>query len=97
MRIPPHEEALLDGLGAALGTLRTELERRMDARFAELEQAIPRFCGVYAAGRTYEPNSLVVKSGSLWISLARTTEPPGRSSWQLCVKQGEAGRGPGIA
>jgi hypothetical protein len=52
MRIPPHEEVLLDAIGAALGTLRTELERRMDARFAALEEQIPRFCGVYAAGRT---------------------------------------------
>jgi hypothetical protein len=65
MRISPHEEVLLDAMGAALGTLRMELEQRMDARFADLEQQIPRFCGVHSAGRTYEPNSLVVKSGSL--------------------------------
>jgi hypothetical protein len=57
MKISPHEDVLLDAMGAALGALRMELERRMDARFAELEQQIPRFCGVYAAGRTYEPNT----------------------------------------
>jgi hypothetical protein len=92
MRIPPRDDVLLDAVAAAIGTMRREIEELMDARLAALETQIPKFCGVHSAGRTYEPNSFVVKSGSLWISLARTTEPPGRPSWQLVTKQGEVGK-----
>ena len=32
-----------------------------------------------------EPHSLVVKNGSLWISLTKTTLGPGTGDWQLPV------------
>jgi uncharacterized protein (DUF885 family) len=54
-----------------------------------VKATVPRFCGVHAAARTYEPNSLVVKNGSLWISLVKTTQGPGTTDWQLCTKQGD--------
>jgi hypothetical protein len=54
----------------------------------KIESQIPRFCGPHEAARTYEAHSLVVKAGSLWISLVRTVKPPGTDDWQLITKQG---------
>jgi uncharacterized protein YaiI (UPF0178 family) len=74
-----------DGLAATLSKVQSELRAEIKA----LEVTIPRFCGVHEAGRTYEPHSLVIRGGSLWISLCRTTQPPGTDAWQLCTKSGE--------
>jgi hypothetical protein len=82
-------DALVDVLADVLAQTRKEMTAEFTKKLAEIEQKIPKFCGVHEAGRTYGPNALVVKSGSLWISLTRTAQPPGTSDWQLCTKSGE--------
>jgi hypothetical protein len=56
----------------------------------EIERRMVKFHGVHEAGRTYEANALVVKRGSLWISVTKTTLPPGSTDWQLKPRAGEA-------
>jgi hypothetical protein len=74
----------------AVGTLRQEI--------AAVEAKQLRFYGVHEPGRSYAPNSMVVKKGGLWIALTSTGTVPGSDdSWQLAVKSGEAGRAPAIA
>jgi hypothetical protein len=75
------KKAAVPAIGDALAAMRTELEAKQ-----------LRFMGVYEPGRTYRPNSLVVRSGGLWCALSPTTDAPGRSSaWQLVTKSGEVG------
>lgn len=53
--------------------------------------AIPRYCGVYEAARTYTAGDQVTHAGSLWACAATTTARPGSGEgWTLQVKQGRA-------
>jgi hypothetical protein len=74
-----------------------DLVRRVD----ELERAQMRFRGTYKSGELYRAGDLTIRSGSLWVCLESTTEPPGGSGsghWQLAVKRGSvASREPGYA
>jgi hypothetical protein len=83
-------DVLVDALADALAQVRKEMTAEFTQKLAEIERKIPRFCGVHEAARTYPAHSFVVKSGSLWISLAETAQPPGTPAWQLCTKSGEA-------
>jgi hypothetical protein len=62
----------------------------LDEKVADLEARQLVFKGVWREG-TFEPNSLVVKGGGLWLSRVRTTTAPGSNSddWQLCTKSGQ--------
>ena len=68
-----------------LGRFRSELR----AEIQEVASTVPKFAGVHSVGRTYEANSLVIRNGGLWISLVKTTLPPGSTDWCLCTKAGE--------
>jgi hypothetical protein len=74
-----------------------DLVRRVD----ELERAQMRFRGTYKSGELYRGGDLTIRSGSLWVCLESTTEPPGGSGsghWRLAVKRGSvASREPGYA
>jgi hypothetical protein len=74
-----------DCLSATLGKMNSALRAEIKAVAA----TVPKFCGVHEAARTYEPHSLVVKGGGLWIALRRTTQPPGTDAWCLCTKSGD--------
>jgi hypothetical protein len=78
-------DTLVDVFAKVLARERKGFEQKL----TEIERQIPKFHGVHEAGRTYEPHSLVVKGGGLWISLIKTTRPPGCEDWQLCTKSGE--------
>ena len=60
------------------------------------DRPVPKYCGVWSAGKTYQENSLVTKQGSLWIAKRTTAAFPGGGaepdSWQLCVKRGQDGK-----
>jgi hypothetical protein len=90
---------IADGLKRALpaliarhtGTLTSQVNA-LEEKVADLEartKAMPTFCGVFEAGRVYEPGNQVIKRGGLWVARCQTTAPPGGSDdWQLCVKAG---------
>jgi hypothetical protein len=44
--------------------------------------------GVHESGKHYPQNSLVTRSGGLWISTAATSETPGDgpTAWRLAIK-----------
>jgi hypothetical protein len=84
------EEQVPKLLELVIGTLRKEM--------AEVEAKQLKFYGVHEPGRSYAPNSMVVKKGGLWIALTATGTVPGSDdSWQLAVKSGEAGKAPAVA
>jgi hypothetical protein len=67
--------------------------KRQEAQERELKslkdkQTIWR--GIYSAGQKYPRNSLVTRSGSLWVSTEDTASAPGNenSCWTLVVKNG---------
>ena len=64
----------------------------LESRVAALEERpIPTYRGVHQEAKTYASNSLVTRSGGLWISMMSTTSTPGAdSSWKLIVKKGGA-------
>jgi hypothetical protein len=80
-----REVAVTNAICDVIGRVRSELRGEIKA----VEQTVPRFCGVHTVGRTYEANSLVIRNGGLWISLAKTTLPPGSTDWCLCTKAGD--------
>jgi hypothetical protein len=82
MLLAPELDGLSDDLIDTIALAMVEQRR-------QIERLIPKFCGPHEIGRTYEPHSLVVKGGGLWISLAKTVEPPGTTSWCLVTKSGE--------
>jgi hypothetical protein len=83
------DSPLMKVIGTALGKAQAELR----AEIAAVADRQLKFMGVYESGRSYQPNSLVVRSGGLWCALEATTGTPGQSThWQLAVKQGEASR-----
>ena len=89
-------EAVVDGFRAAAGRHKAEMDA-LKARIKSLEDRPPlKYCGVWVAGKTYLENSLVTKSGSLWIAKQTTAAYPGGGarpdSWQLCVKRGADGK-----
>jgi len=64
----------------------------VESRLAELEsRPVPTYRGTHQEGKAYPANSLITRSGSLWISMMSTTSVPGTDpSWQRAVKKGEA-------
>ncbi len=64
------------------------LESRIEALEA---RPVPTYRGTHQQGKGYPANSLITRSGSLWISMMSTTSTPGTDpSWKLVVKQGKA-------
>ena len=71
----------------------------MQLRIAELE-ARPqlKYCGVFQAGRHYQPGEIVTWSGSAWVCVDRTSAKPGandlaaRAGWKMLVQRGRDGR-----
>jgi len=55
---------------------------------------VPRYCGVWAEGRTYEPGDGVTCAGSEWHCHTPTATKPGEGSkaWTLKVKRGRDGK-----
>jgi hypothetical protein len=69
--------------------LKSDLRAEFEARFAALEEAGPKFRGVYVDGQAYHKGALVVCSGSLWHCAAgETSSRPGADANWLCCKAG---------
>ncbi|MBA3885699.1 MAG: carbohydrate-binding family V/XII protein [Acidobacteria bacterium] len=64
----------------------------LEARIVALEAVpVPLYRGTHQEGKGYPPNSLITRSGSLWISIMSTTSVPGTDpTWKLIVKRGDA-------
>ncbi len=64
----------------------------LEARIVALEAVpVPMYRGTHESGKGYPANSLITRSGSLWISMMSTTSVPGTDpSWKLVVKRGQA-------
>jgi hypothetical protein len=85
-----------DALVEVLGKAFSIRDRRLD----KLERNQIRFEGVHEAGKLYEPNSLVIRRGGLWVSVAQTSSAPGDgegNGWRLAVKSGSVSREPVLA
>jgi len=93
-RLVAPKGVLMAGIGDALGRTRKDLERQIEV----VDARRLKFCGVYEPGATYEPGSLVTRSGGLWHASKATRETPGASSdWSLCVKSKSLEREPVVA
>ena len=66
----------------------------LQIRIKQLEDA--EYCGVWAAGKTYQRYSTVTHDGSLWKALTTTASYPGGGAepgaWKLIVKRGRDGK-----
>jgi hypothetical protein len=57
-------------------------------RIERLEQTQIRFAGVHQTGKTYAPNTIVIKRGQAWISKEHTDcAPGGNDAWMLLLRQ----------
>jgi hypothetical protein len=96
-----HERRLAyieDVVERQLGKLLDLVIKTLRKEIAEVAAKQLKFYGTHEVGRSYAPNSMVVKRGGLWIALTATGTVPGSDdTWQLAVKSGEAGKMPGIA
>ena len=74
-----------------LAKLRAELSASFEQRVAALEEAGPKFRGVFHDGQIYSKGALVISGGSLWhCQVGETSSRPGAdSNWLLCVKAGQ--------
>jgi hypothetical protein len=77
---------------ALQGPLVRDRFESLEARIVALEAVpVPMYRGTHQEGKAYPANSLITRSGSLWISIMSTTSVPGTDpSWKLVVKQGKA-------
>jgi hypothetical protein len=81
---------LLDGMAQVVGKTLAKLGHELRAEIAAVADRQLKFMGVHESGRSYQPNSLVVRSGGLWCALEATAGTPGQSShWQLVTKSGD--------
>jgi hypothetical protein len=69
-----------------------EIDQRLSARIAELEQAKGiSYRGIWSEDEQYSEGDYVTHAGSLWHANETTRSRPGRdSTFQLCVKRGRA-------
>jgi hypothetical protein len=81
--------ALRGPLTAAIGNALAEIGKGLEEKIDAVRDQALKFGDIFTPGRAYQPSTLVVSKGSLWISLATTADPPGSSaSWQLVTKAG---------
>ncbi|MBZ9759489.1 hypothetical protein LB553_01130 [Mesorhizobium sp. CA8] len=58
---------------------------------------VPRYCGIYSAGKSYYVGDSVTWGGSLWIAQEPTTDKPDSGKgWKLAVKRGADGKTPAL-
>lgn len=92
-----HRIARIERMVARDGPLVAAVGDAMREIRTQIESTRLKFLGVHEIGRSYEPGSLVVRSGSLWHCNEPTRDTPGKSNaWQLAVKQGEPKKEPTV-
>jgi hypothetical protein len=56
-------------------------------RIERLEQQQIKFAGVHQTGKTYSPNTIVIKRGQAWIAKEHTDcAPGGNDAWMLMLR-----------
>ncbi|MCR9104735.1 MAG: carbohydrate-binding family V/XII protein [Gammaproteobacteria bacterium] len=88
---------LIGGMGEVVRDVNSDLESRLDAKLAALEERMTTginladcYQGAHHLGKGYRRGNLVTHQGSLWLCMADSDERPGQSSaWRLIVKRGK--------
>lgn len=70
--------------------IETRLRDEFEKRFVALEEAGPKFKGVYVEGLAYSKGAMVIHGGSLWhCNALETSSRPGQDgNWTLSCKSG---------